>query len=191
MKEIQVNGASAVLYAETKNTAESCGDIRYPELFEMSDPICTALNIPCPDIAIYEGLIPVVNPDDFSITYSSGYTYHKDEHPELSNTLMMIALRAQEDPVYITGVLAHELRHIFQRQYLPELGRNGHAKGGIESLYHPEEIDADAYAIAYLVWHRIGIERAGKIVCQFETEYYPEAFRQRMEKAGNLYKEVL
>ena len=189
MYKAKVNDVGA-LYCETKEGAKSSGNYVYSEFFKVTDVICGILNIQVPDIAIYPGLIPKRNPETGERSLDSGETFHMDEHPEIKNSIMMIALEEEYDPAYLTSVIAHELRHIHQRKYLPELGINGHAKGGKDTLYHPEEIDADGFAIAYLVSCGYSFESAGAITCPLEKGNYPRAYKLRMEKAHEIYEET-
>ena len=87
-------------------------------------------------------------------------------------------------------MIAHELRHLWQDRYKPEL-RVTRAVGYLDSLYDEAEIDADGYAIAHLS-RMPGMypDKAGGIICKYEKRHNKKAYAKRIERSKEIPTEM-
>ena len=158
------------------------------EVFKVVGSVCSRLHVPYPDIT-FTDTIACISIYDGSLTEKSAMTYLKKDHPELENDVIQIALKHLE-PLYISGVIAHEIRHLYQNIYDPDINAE-YAQSYTDSLRHPAEIDADAFAIWYLAGGaHISYEAAADIICPVEKEHDPEFFHKRIEAATKIPKEL-
>ena len=108
-----------------------------------------------------------------------GYSYVKEIHRELDSSVLIVDLdKAEEimkymgqDNEFLVGIIAHELRHIWQGENDLKLYKSGMAcLGPVDSDTCPAEIDADAFAIYWLskVYGR-EIEECSEYVYQCEA----------------------
>lgn len=156
----------------------------YMSLFRIADSISSFLDVPCPDIALAP-MIRVKNTYDESISEEAAYGYHPEDFPHLRNSILLFSMKLL-DPNYTIGVMAHELRHIWQKKYKPELAKT-HAQGYTDSLSNPAEIDADAFGIWVLSLNQgITYSKAGSILCPTEKKYNPTEYSYRIEKAKEI-----
>ena len=153
----------------------------YMSLFQIAESISTFLQVPCPDIA----LAPIIHEQnlyDGSISEEAAYGYHPENFPHIHNSIILFSMRLL-DPTYTIGVMAHEIRHIWQKKYQPEIVKK-HAQGYTDSLSNPAEIDADGFGIWFLsVNLDMSYEKAGSILCPTEKKCNPKAYTYRIEKA--------
>lgn len=185
MQKVNINGNEITYYKkdELANADLECKRSLYEETYRLCDIMSTQLNVDCPDIALSEQMRFIDQNGQLSV--EGARTYKPEEVPGLENTLILMSLE-DFDALLYTGTLAHEMRHIWQNKYLPEINKNP-AMGFDESLMHPAEIDADGYAIWYLSYAaNIHIERAATIMCPEEKKYYPKEYMYRIEKAKEI-----
>lgn len=158
------------------------------QLFDMTEHISKFLNVPCPYISL-ASFITLRNDKDGSLHDMAAMTFHPEDVPGLDNTILQFSLKLLNG-AYTTGVIAHELRHIYQKKYAPEIIKE-YAQGFKESLTNPAEIDADAFAIWYLSTKpKMSLEKAASIMCPSEKKHVPEAYFLRIEKAKNIALEM-
>lgn len=163
-------------------------NIPFKELFliayQTADHISGQLNIPCPDI----GYVPKIhchNIEAGTISEQFGKTYTTDDIPELSNNFIIISFQ-MINYERLVGVLAHEMRHIWQHIYNPTINHYP-AQGFMEALTHPAEIDADGYAIYYMSQKlNITLNNAAEIICPEECQHYPDDYIIRIKKATEI-----
>lgn len=153
----------------------------YINLFQIAESISNFLQVPCPDIALTDKWLLV--PNIFGDTILSAYSYHPEDLPNLKNSIILFSKCGLDSTAYTIGVMAHEIRHIWQKKYLPELVKK-HAQGYTASLSNLAEIDADGFGIWYLsVKQDISYEEAASILCPTEKKYNPKEYTSRIEKA--------
>lgn len=165
------------------------GDPIYQDIYSLCDKLCGILGIECPDISVVGG-IQQLNTHNGSISEEAAMTFHTKDHPDLNNNVLLVAGNCyyESNGNYGTSVVAHELRHIYQYKYTPELCEEEKAQGYYESLDDPAEIDSDGFAIAYLMSLGFKKEKAGEIVCPEEARYNPAALKKRLQKAEELFQ---
>lgn len=155
----------------------------YEETYRLAELMSKQLKIKCPNI----GLINEIRRrDDMGrLSVEGAVMYTPKDVPALKNNLIMMSLEDFDNLQYI-GTLAHEMRHIWQDKYHPEMNKN-HAKGFGESLTHPAEIDADGYAIWYISEApEMYIDKAAGIMCPEEKKHHPKEYMYRIEKAKEI-----
>lgn len=188
MKTITIEGIKIEYYSRSeiyKNNNIPADDPYYVA-YQIADPISAQLHIPCPDI----GYVPNLQQPDYNtglISIQCGKSYTTNVFPELTNNLIAISTRFSDYEILV-GIIAHEMRHIWQQMYRPLINRYP-AQGFLMSLKHPAEIDADGYAIYYMSQAlSIDLEKAGKIICPEEHQYYPRYYSMRQKKATKIEK---
>ena len=153
-------------------------------LFRHAEFISDTLDVKLPDLAISSS-IRCINPLDGSISNQGGITFFPDDYNDLNNIIINLSVE-DSDMVLICGTLAHEMRHIYQKKKMPELVKK-YASGYLEALNNPAEIDADAFAIKYLMkTQMMTLNQAATIICPDEKKHYPAAYRKRIERAKKL-----
>ena len=149
----------------------------YKIIFAWMDDFCKKAHIECPDLALVDELINMN-----TLELMGGELYSPKDFPHLDNNLIVISLY-DKNYEKIQGVLFHEIRHVWQHKYNPEIDAV-HAHGFIESLNHPAEIDADGFAIFYLSLIKgITFEEAADIICHNEKSFSKDAYQARINKA--------
>ena len=96
-------------------------------------------------------------------------------------------IRPEEwSPLEMIGTAAHEIRHIYQR-------RNGTAlewKNWSESQEDPNEVDADAYAMYWLmIRYGFSSDEAAKVVIPLDFEIKNKSYDLRLQRLNTLLKE--
>ena len=157
------------------------------EVFSVMEKISKILEVDCPDLAISNS-ISRRNEYTGGISDMCAMLYSPTEIPEINNYIIMISLKYSK-ALELSGIIAHEMRHIWQDKYQPEINRI-HAQGYKDSLYHLAEIDADGFAIAILVLNGISMDEAGGVVCPEEKKRDKKAYMMRIDKANELIKEL-
>lgn len=171
---------------------DDLGDERplYEATYNLAEFMSHQLEIKCPDIGFLDGLR---SHDDMGrISVDLGRMFTPKDVPSLKNNLILMS-RENIDLILFTGTLAHEMRHIWQNKYHPKMNENP-AKGFVEALKHPAEIDADGYAIWYISDEanmsideaNMSIDEAAGIMCPEEKEHHPKEYMYRIEKAKEL-----
>ncbi len=153
----------------------------YKYVFTVSSDICSQLEIPTPDIALYRCLRRKYKPDNII----GGFCYTPDDDPNLETPMLLISYEI-ENIAIILGIIAHEHRHIWQYYHAKNLNAH-HANGFDESTEHPAEIDADGYAIYFVSnYYGISMDEAANFICPEEKKKYPAAYSSRLAKAHEL-----
>lgn len=180
MRKTNING-STIYYLKKGDPVDLEPKEDYKTIFDYMESICKFLKIKCPDLALAGCLI-----NKYDNSLMGGETYNPKEFPQLDNNLIILAMDNLTDE-QIVGFLLHELRHVWQHVYYPDLDHE-HAHGFIESLNHPAEIDADAFAIWFLsnLPSVNTIEHAAEIICPTEKASYPKAYKARITNAYQL-----
>ena len=117
------------------------------------------LNVTCPDLSIAKS-IRQRNEYTGQLSDMCAMLFTPADLPELTNNVIQLSLEHLE-PLALSGIIAHEIRHIWQYKYKPELN-TVRAQGYTDSLNHPAEIDADAFAICLLALNGLPLEQAGE-----------------------------
>lgn len=159
----------------------------YLEIFDTLERLSTLLNVECPDLSVI-GSIHLRNEYTGSISEMCAMLYTPADIPELNNNVIMLSSQHVE-LLELVGIISHEMRHIWQYKYQPEINKI-HAQGYEDSLYHLAEIDADGFAIAILVLNGISMDKAGGVVCPEEKKRDKKAYMMRIDKANELIKEL-
>lgn len=157
----------------------------FREHFRDIKKLSDKLKVPCP----YLGLAPQLHlkHPDGSVSVQDARYYTSKNIRTIDNSLLILSAEAY-DPEKIVGILAHEMRHIWQETHLAI--DQDPAAGFIESLTHPAEIDADGYAIWYLASEqRLTLEAAAAILCPEEKMSHAAAYDLRLSCAKKLKKE--
>ena len=88
----------------------------------------------------------------------------------------------------LIGNMAHELRHIWQHEYKPEIMKDKAV--GRDSFLNHAEIDADGFAIWYLsILPGLNIYKAAEIVFPKGKKNHPAGYMNRMLKAKEIKTE--
>lgn len=190
MREITLSDGTNLLLLAKRDLGLEPEEYReyFREIFSVLDSLAYNLDVQCPDISIAE-TITQINDKTGQISIMDAMTYHTADFPELENNILQF--RDPGDGIHLTGILAHEMRHLYQQKYTPEIFSNGYAQGYNESLFDASEIDADGFAIFHLVKGAgITYEKAAGIVCPYEKKHDPKAFFYRIEKAKEISVEI-
>jgi hypothetical protein len=115
-------------------------DEKYAITYSCCEKICELLKIEIPNISISSDLGGG----------KLGYTFHRKDWKVLDKSLIQMIWN--EDQFHYVGVLAHELRHVWQGVYAKQIlgKRIDYARNGEEAGSNPAEIDADGFAVFYL-----------------------------------------
>ena len=160
----------------------------FSRLFGILDSISNILKIEVPDLAVTNSLT-MKSTKNGSLHEMSAMVFHPEDIKELSNNLIVLSRKCAK-LFYTTGVLAHELRHIYQKKYNPSVVET-YAQGYIESLEDEAEIDADAFGIWYLAHtYKISLHKAGSILCPKEKLCNPDSYSNRIERAKEIILEM-
>jgi len=155
-----------------------------PGLFFFILYLCEFLRIDLPYISIADGIA----------THNhivEAMLFLPENSPDLEKPLIVIA--KTDTPIHFAGVLASQLRLIWQRTYhesefLPR------PKTSAQRLSHPGEVDSDAFAIAimYEMDREYEIEYYGKIMCpgMDEDENSKPYFATRIINAKMIYTQL-
>ena len=194
MSEVKLpKGGSTITYSTREEVQKDLGNSDRDlllKLYEIGEHISTLLQVRCPDITI-ANMITELNEHDGSLSIMLGKHYSPADIPELENDLILLALPSWQLSERVIGVLAHEIRHIFQDQFDSRI-KETLAQGYRESLYNPAEIDADGFAIWYLYkFYGMHIEKAGSLLCPKEKKYEIKAYIKRIDSAKEFEAEFL
>ena len=155
----------------------------YEETYKIAEFMSNQLKIKCPSIGFSDTIR--ARDDMGRISVEGAMMYTPKDVPTLTETLILMSLE-DFNIMQFSGTLAHEMRHIWQDTYHPEMNEN-HARGFGESLMHPAEIDADGYAIWYISEApNMYIDKAAGIMCPEEKKHYPKPYLYRIEKAKEI-----
>jgi hypothetical protein len=187
VQTVKIDSYNITFYSKKDLETFDFGDDKYifADTFRLLYLISRILKVECPDIA-FAASLESYNDQTDTISLTHAITYTHSDVPGLNNNAILLALDTM-DPYSLTGTLAHEMRHLWQNEYRPEMNAI-HANGFRESLTHPAEIDADAFAIWYISGG-MSMEEAGGIVCPEEKKKYPKEFSVRVKLAQELKEE--
>lgn len=161
-------------------------------LFGFVAVVCAGLNLDIPNIALGNIMLSL-NPDTGELSERLATTWSPNDCPALDKPLIYLGLiypngRPLNIDVILSGVVSHEIRHIWQQKYHADDYRET-AKGFTDSLYNPSEIDADAFAIV-CVSRGVDMEKIGQHICKSEYERYPDAFALRIDRAKKILSDM-
>ena len=184
MSEIMIPNQGKLFYKTRDEAANDMADPDheiYMDLFQLAEHISLILQIPCPAFSL-QGTMLLPNPVDGTLSKEAAYTYHPEDIPTLKTPIVALSMELF-DQIYTTGVIAHELRHIWQKKYYPDIAKT-YARGYLDSLMDPAEIDADGFGIWYLsTCPGMDLEKAAAILCPNEKTHHHKAYLLRMEEA--------
>lgn len=182
------NSVYYVPYSDVENIQNEYQKEIYEDCYKILKFICSLLQVSLPDLSILDS-IRQVDPLTGLMTEEVGRSITTEEDPNLKNNIVIISLE-HDDPLYLTAIMAHEVRHFWQKKYRPNMsGQN--AMGYGNSLVSEAEIDADGFAIWYLSkYASMHIEKAAGIVCPEEKKHEPKAYFKRIEKANEIAAEM-
>ena len=169
-------------------TSEEIINHQKEPLFVFVIKICAKLDIEIPNIGFCDTMISI-NPDDMTQTGQLAITWMPEDIPGLDKPLVYLCRNYPngeqiKDHILFAGVIAHELRHIWQKTH-HSIAYSENSKGYAESLYSPAEIDADAFAIAFMS-EGTDMLNIGKHICKMEYRNNPDAFALRMDRAAKI-----
>lgn len=148
------------IYTENTMKTQPCNELQ-KQVSNILEPMCEELNLQKPDISV-EDKIPYTDIKKGKIIYIPAMTYLKELIPGLSNNQIVVA--KEYDLLRLTGIIAHEVRHIWQSENRTLMCHNPIYSIG-QTLNDPAETDADAYAVYFLMIHYgISFENAAKVV---------------------------
>lgn len=178
-----------IYYYTSKEVIEQ---MKEDSIFRFVVNVCTLLSIDVPNIAI-GNIMSSINPDTGEISARMATTWTPEDLPALDMPLIYIGVaypngKPLKDKVLLSGVVAHEIRHLWQKKY-HESDYAKIAKGFIDSLDNPAEIDADAFAIAY-VSNGANMVEVAQHICKNEFETYPCALDVRLKKANEILSDI-
>lgn len=185
MQKVIIEGNAVTYYKKEELSGAELGDLQqlYTETYQMAEFMSQQLKIRCPDIGFSYTIR--ARDDDGRISIEGAMMYTPKDIPSLQENLILMSLE-DFNLLQFAGTLAHEMRHIWQDTYQPEMNKK-HAKGFSESLMHPAEIDADGYAIWYLSkTPDMNINKAAGIMCPEEKKHHPKEYQYRIEKANEI-----
>lgn len=145
-----------------------------------AEKVCTYFNMELPPIKLKRTLHPI-GIKASGTTAQMGRTVTPLNIKWLKVPHVYLATKNVTQAEFI-GTLFHELRHVWQYYFNREINEFP-AIGFQESLLHPAEIDADAFAIAALsLIMKISLLEAADIVCPDEKNI-PIAFNLRLNQS--------
>ena len=187
MQSVCIDG-NEVLYLSKEDVYIENKDVFYISIYKNAELICEKLNIECPNITT-TNTIRRFDEKDNSLYMQAGITYSPDEVPGLDKYFVIMSTEIKSELLFL-GDLAHELRHIWQNIYNPDINEQ-HAIGFADALYHEAEIDADAFAIFYLsMVTKVNIETIASEYCKTEKELFPTAYEIRIQCAKEISREM-
>lgn len=191
-KEITVDG-NTISYHSYKEFKR--GQIKDPltnEVYAATEYICSLLDVKCPYLKVIDMPMISHNPATGQDTVIGAITYKPTDCKKLDNNLVVITSAGINNELF-NGILAHEIRHIWQAKYKPEILEKDAADFG-ESLMHPAEIDADGFGIWFMATtHNMNLKKAASMLCPEEKKHFPKAFFYREDAAQQIaeqYKNI-
>lgn len=145
---------------------------------ELSESLCVDI----PEIILHDGSImrDINDPNTalYSVMFRPG---EKGLHEEfLTHYQMIISSDKTLSNQFMLGIIAHEVRHIWQYTHCPQKYET-HAYYAEDSLFHPAEIDADGFAIFIVATtFRIPLFKAADIVSGDVKIINKKAYQNRL-----------
>ena len=162
------------IYTENTMKTQPCNELQ-KQVSNILEPMCEELNLQKPDISV-EDKIPYTDIKKGEIIYIPAMTYLKAFIPGLSNNQIVVA--KEYDLLRLTGIIAHEVRLIWQSENQTLMCHNPIYSVG-QTVTDPAETDADAYAAYFLMNHYgISFENAAKVVFP-HIDPHTEAYANR------------
>lgn len=150
----------------------------YAMMFAIIIQLANRLNLDCPYLGIANEL---TRPDHIRLDAFSRATSDSN----LDRDLLLVSEDVCDNSYYLVGVLAHEMRHLWQNKYRPDEYHDN--AFGAKVLYNPAEIDADGFAMFFLTQiTKISLDQAGAIMCASEKLYDDNAYRKRLQQAADI-----
>lgn len=190
MREVNIPNSGILYYMTKEDVIEDTSDPNrdaYLQIFSKMETISKILGVTCPYLAT-SNTIRQRNEYTGQLSDMCAMLFTPDDAPELINNVILISLEHTK-PLELSGTIAHEIRHIWQYKYKPELNAV-RAQGYTDSLNHPAEIDADGFAICLLALNGIPLEQAGEAVCPEEKKRDHAAYMLRINKAKEIMAEI-
>lgn len=190
MREANIPHSGLLYYMNKEDAINDTSDPNreaYLEIFSKMETIAKILNVTCPDLSIAKS-IRQRNEYTGQLSDMCAMLFTPADVPGLTNNVIQLSLEHLE-PLALSGIIAHEIRHIWQYKYKPELN-TVRAQGYTDSLNHPAEIDADAFAICLLALNGIPLDKAGEVLCPEEKKINFTAYKLRIDKAKEMMKEI-
>jgi len=155
------------------------------KILDIVKEISEHLEINCPDVALVkQEEIQLFYP--YQVPLKRAKLIYAEEIPSLSNHLLLLSDDLKE-PYTQKALIAHELRYLSQKIYHPSY--HLHPVDGYPNLlFYPAEIDADAFAISFLIKKDFDIDTAGNIVCPYVKELDEVAYTLRIKRAASIQK---
>lgn len=165
-------------------------DNKIVAIMQLLTAIAQTLHVQCPFIGLgspnSDFKAMMFNPSELPKTIA-----YKDRQKLKKNNTCYIEMYVPyivNAEIYFEAVLAHEMRHVYQYYYNPSINRK-HSSGGEEAWKHPAEVDADAFAIAYIM-HKYQLSTHEAFPFVFADELIEaEALLIRIELANKLFEE--
>lgn len=190
MRKVKIPNVGIVEYMTKEDVVNDISDPdreAFLQIFSRMENISKMLNVTCPDLSIAQS-IRQRNEYTGQLSDMCAMLFTPADAPQLTNNLIQLSLEHFEH-LELSGIIAHEIRHIWQYEYKPELNAV-RAQGYTDSLNHPAEIDADGFAICLLALNGIPLEQAGEVVCPEEKKRDPAAYQLRINKAKEIMAEI-
>ena len=186
-KEITVDGNTIKYHSYNDFKRGRIKDPLTNEVYAATEYICSLLNVKCPYLKVIDMPMISHNTATGQDSMMGAITYKTTDCKDLDNNLIVISIANLNNELF-NGILAHEIRHIWQAKYKPELIQKDAADFG-ESLMHPAEIDADGFAIWFMsTMPNMNLKKAASLLCPEEKRRYPKAFFYREEAAKKIAK---
>lgn len=128
------------------------------------------------------------NPATGESVIELAHTYFQEDFPDqLDRDFICVNANLPVDILKVT--LAHEMRHVWQKQYHPTKFSFVHC-GPEESLWAPAEIDADAFAIAcfhhYSRYAKVSLQKVARVFCADVLVKDYAAYKKRLNAARHI-----
>ncbi len=162
---------------------------QYPGIYDLISGLCHGLKINEPDLTIADYDSPLLRPGMWA------QVLHRQDYRQLKRSLLIINRVIIDCPELLTGVIMHELTHIHQMEYTPDIfaiGEYGHIYAYGKDVYtNPAEIDADAMGICVMsLITGYDIEDCAATLCPDERREAPEAYDIRVQYAYINYANI-
>ena len=151
------------------------------------DDLVSLLNVDYPDLALWgTRFIP-----QRDMRISSAISITPEDDKNIDHNLLLVG-NIEDNLIYLTGVIAHEMRHFWQkRHYLKKFFNESNDYGSSTNFMEDAaEIDADAFGFIYMAKKfNISIEEAAEILCPYEKTNNNSAYQKRINLAHKLLDE--
>ena len=160
----------------------------FRDFYGYAHSMSTLLGVECPLIGAGPVLMKLF--DDGSLANLWGTTLVPEEFKKLKKPLVYIGVYTPTTTVRtyrMIATLAHEMRHLYQRKIGKKQKR---IETGTQSLFDDNEIDADAFAMAFMRFQlSLRFYEILGAVCAGIADYCPPALIKRIHRAIIIYKD--